>query len=269
MAFSEPVYLDLSRRSMLNWKKGEKAEIYHLDFGLQSDLAHPLSNQTQFLTLSLAVDHFCKTMTKEDVLGICLYRGSLDFSEKFPFDEMLRVDLKEVEAKGGSAPFFCRNVLLDYLDLLTKKIDDEIPRLLILDASSIADPLLGLRLLLHKRCGYWETIVLSCKWAPSREASVALCFPSFDKIPFTCTASLRPALDFLITKNIPFKALAEELVIYEWDGVDFLIVSNEFMTPEYFRKLQGFVAAGGCIVSIGGTLGLGKELAFESWCKLQ
>ena len=93
------VELDGTAGADLNWKEAQnKAQravdkgywiFWNIDLGLFSRLALPLGNQGQYLTLGLSLDHFRSTLWKEfhgRTIGLGLYRGSLDFSEGFPWD---------------------------------------------------------------------------------------------------------------------------------------------------------------------------------------
>ena len=51
-------------------------------------------------------------------------------------------------------------------------------------------------------------------------------------------------------KKIPFRLIAEENIITNWDGLDTLIFAPSLLGSQGIRKLQGFLAAGGEVVSL-------------------
>lgn len=178
----------------LSWKEArKKAEEYiqndifilwEINLGLFSDLTFPLSHQSQFLSLSLSLDHFKETFWKsfnQNSLGLIIYRGMGDFERNFTFCEShlanLRAWIKEVfkdqsifeEEIGIQAPidliepshllstpsghrlltFFCKEVSLEYISLLANHLPDAIPKYVLLDMISVShDPL-------------WEALLLN------------------------------------------------------------------------------------------------------------
>lgn len=189
------IQMDGRMQSDLNWKQSclkarewiEKG--YHLfweiDLGLFSNLPFPLTTQSQYLSLSLSLDHFRDTIWNEfgsRSVGLSVYRGTVDFSQNFVWDQdqilNFREWIKEISDQSGCNwqeetgslglsleqidPYtsfksqsgkyllssFCRNVSMEYLKLLTNRLPDHLPRYLLLDASSVStDPLGQVRLL--------------------------------------------------------------------------------------------------------------------------
>lgn len=187
------ISLDGKMKADLSWKKEfETAKDYvtqgfkifwDIDLGLPNLLTHPLSNRAQFLSLSLSLEHFCKTLWREfrkESIGLCLFRGSLDFSKEYPWNEeqlsnlhewMIRLypniedfvnetsiellDFKYLtkDLLSGSETgkkllmYFCRDGFSEYLSLLSAGIPDSLPIFLMLDASNIDDSFLIAQLL--------------------------------------------------------------------------------------------------------------------------
>lgn len=177
--------LDGKIKADLSWKRErEAAKIYlkeglkifwDMDLGLPNALIHPLGNRTQFLSLTLSLEHFCKTLRcefRKETIGLCLFRGSLDFSQKYPWDEEQMANLQgwiqqfdpnaELSVKETSKTleplenseigrtllkYFCRDAVSEYLSLLTAAIPDSLLLFLMFDATCIEDPFTKIQLL--------------------------------------------------------------------------------------------------------------------------
>lgn len=147
---------------------------WQLNFGLFSNLALEVSNQSQYLSLGIAVDHFMETVWKTwgpCSLGASIYKGSIDYSINFPFDAEQMLNLRSwlidyYQNQEGSSPpflldstdaidlnilrnnqlgnyllrFYCKDVARDYFDLLSTRFNDDIPLFCLLDTESISSP---------------------------------------------------------------------------------------------------------------------------------
>ena len=97
--------LDATLRSDLLWKQERQAAEKYIQQGLRIfwDIHFglfnlPIANQPQFLSLSLALEHFRDTLWKEfrqQTVGLCLYRGSANFSLGFVWNEEQLNNLRE------------------------------------------------------------------------------------------------------------------------------------------------------------------------------
>jgi len=187
------VTLDGRICSDLQWKRAidiankyifEDFDIFwELDLGLFDATNHPLIDTSQFLSLTLSVRHFCDRIWKsyrDHSVGVCLYRGSLDFSKGFPWDDdqenNLRQWLKdhfgavnclntEIDASYETfsavdvrklsqtrrgvflLQLYCRDVTAEYLDLLANELSEGVRCFLVLDDFEVNDPAHALNLL--------------------------------------------------------------------------------------------------------------------------
>jgi hypothetical protein len=286
---------------------------------------HALSNRTQFLALTLSLEHFCKTLGKEfrkESLGLCLFRGSLDFSHDYPWDaeqtanlqewihecyptfdafaKEISIDisdyqsltsdlLRETETGKTLLQYFCRDAVSEYLGLLAAGVPDYIPLFLLLDATGISDSFVAAQLLnkevfsrfhlgvkdrsagnLGGEIG-WESPPMESGMISRvikdsikiERAKLALCLPS--RLHPSSTEALRKALVLLQKCKKPFRVIPEGELAVEWDGLDDLIVDTQSVSFQFKRKLQGFCAAGGRVVTIGELLGLAEEVPFKTW----
>lgn len=191
--------LDAQIRSTMDWKKGIEAAakfrdqgmkiLWDLKLGLFSDLTLPLTNDMQFKSLCLGIEHFVMNVWKDfehSTIGVSLYRGPLNFGKKFPWDPLqtdhwikwlqdgfetvnilnqeLGLQLSSFQdcdplAVPSLSSLFCQDVGGGYLNLLTQKLPDKLQPFLCLDGSSEVDPLFQARLLMADRFEHMTTIV--------------------------------------------------------------------------------------------------------------
>ncbi len=277
------IYLDATMRSDLAWHQAvADAERYvaaglkllwDLDLGLFSRLQLPLSDVSQMQALRLSLAHFADIVWPKfanETLGMAVYRGSVDFSERFPWD----LEQREVLQSIGSAntQLFCRDVCSRYLSAVTAGLPGNLQPYLLMDASTITLERLRLQLL-HREC--WDRFVICVKgnagsilamsWDDAtsplgylgrraatlpvpEHVSIGLCLPAADMHDAVINRGIDQALERLQGKK--YRVIAEEFLTAEWDGLDELVVISAAVGPLTRRKLQGFCAAGGTIVQI-------------------
>lgn len=160
---------------------------WEIDLGLFKALRHPLDHKSQFLSLSLSLQHFRDTLWKDfrkDSIGLCLYRGNADFSSGYMWNEVqhnnltawlkdLFKDIYTFQSETGLTAesfeglawdriakndkgldllrLFCRDAAGEYLCLLAATLPDTIPCFALLDASSIQSPSLVAQLVTKER----------------------------------------------------------------------------------------------------------------------
>lgn len=289
------VVLDGRCKSELNWKEAMQAAqkyiasglfvLWELELGLFNQIKHPLSNQTQFLTLVLSIKHFQDTIWKEFAehsLGLCFYRGRSDFYQNFKWDDISQQNFAAIESEIGSKQVFCQGAALEYWDLLTANVPDSLPLFVMVDTDSVPYSLVG-RMLTHDMAQRFHFLIRGGRIA-SQEAGWEVNSPygyigsnisskstTFNQvhIGISMSAHTWDGLDELLTKlrvmQKPFRFIAESNLTMEWDGIDFLLVSSKSITTQGRRKLQGFCAAGGTVVFDGVPLGLSQEISFKEW----
>lgn len=296
------IRLDGSSSSDLDWapslaKAEGKKVLWELNLGLFDSLRHPLGSEMQLKTLGLALNHFFESVWNESHLGVILYRGSADFSRAFPWDaeqeENFLSWLKDFEG-GVDTPLarklFCRDACTEYLNLLQGFLPDEVPTYLLYDCSGLEeigeaalllDPERTARFLrilkeapLGHREGIWETAKAPLidhalylgTGAPLQEkepAAYGVFLPTMHEYFTQDLAPLEKGIQWLREKGLPYRLLTEEQLISDWDGLDYLLVAPALVNPMAFRKLRGFVAAGGTVVSLGKPLGLEIETTLD------
>lgn len=280
------IRLDASSTSRLDWKREvEQAEffkkagkqlIWELDFNLYADT---FSDEARFLALELAVQHFTTTiwpLFAEVSLGVILYQGSLDFSEGFPWS------CEERETCDTSPSIFCRDLVLKQLKLLASCLPEEAACFLLLDTSSIEEAVTYFRLT-DLGVFFPFHLILKGKWAQMYPYALpALAWghgssplgvysgPLSNRVPElniplalylpeqTDWEEFGSAIQHL--GSTPFRVIPEKLLVHEWEGVDRLIVCSQGVTERGRRKLYGFAAAGGEILTVGKKLGVPGEI---------
>lgn len=163
------IELDGRVHSDLNWKTARIIAqqaiengynlMWNMQMGLFNDLTQPLTNQTQFLSLTLALEHFRDSLWKEfktQTIGLTLFRGPAEFSKGFRWDDNQKQNLQQwfqeidfphlatlnySQLMQGEEKqlinLYCRNVTIEYLLLLTAPIPDSLPVYLFLDCFSL------------------------------------------------------------------------------------------------------------------------------------
>jgi len=189
--------IDGTLQADLNWKDAHQAAehyinkglkiFWEIDLGLFHHLKHPLNNQTQFLSLSLSLEHFRDTLWKQfrsETAGLCLYRGNADFSIGYRWDkdqltnlqgwlqdeygdistlnrkmettacqfEELNPSMLNFSSIGKRAvSLFCRDAAGEYLELLGQRLPDTLKCFILLDATDVSDSLLAAQLTIKER----------------------------------------------------------------------------------------------------------------------
>ncbi len=245
------IRLDGSERSPLNWSEairtGETYRergfwiMWEIDFKLQDG---SLDDEARFMSFQIAIQHFLDhvwTHFSDQTLGIILYRGRF--------------------FEGGEA----------YLKLLGSLLPDRVPIFLFLDLSIIKDPAAYFHLTSQERWGFLRlalkgpcserfpyalpTLAWGHTASPlgfsndrlserliSREIPYAICLP--DNLE---AALLNHAIDSF--GEIPFRMIPEALLTHEWDGVEKLVIFADYLDVRGWRKIRGFEAAGGVVIS--------------------
>jgi len=315
------ITLDGKAKSDLEWipqiRKAERfmeagyRVLWMLDLGLFDELPFSLFNNSQIMTLSLGIDHFNESIWERfssDSFGLCLYRGALDFSKAFSWDEKQTSNLKEWMKERGVMgdinfeelpPAIEKNILslyacdvgMDYLDILAQSVSDDVECFALLDIADTSDSLLQARLLNTERSDRIRFVVKGGRLPPQdlvwggencpfgligegsvdspkeNKAALGLCMPEVSIVSSEYYEVLKDVIEQLTEKNIFFRFVSEAKLTTEWDGLDYLIVSEKLLSPFGIRKLQGFCAAGGTVVNLGDQLDLSQEISFSEWIK--
>ncbi len=239
------IYLDGKMSSLLDFKtpyqkalkeigNGNKID-WHLDLGLVDQLTHPFGDEREGRALHLSIDHFLKTLWaefKDYTRSLVIYKGSPKIN--LGFDDMYEASL----------------AFSQYLDYLTVNIPDSVPLTLLFETVEDLDPLTSHRLMNRELYGRYE-FTLNGKRL-EKEGDKALLVPSIQSKDFE-------ELYLIVKSNPGLKLISEPFLTSEWDGLNELYVSSKTITLNALRKLKGFAAAGGVVVTYGDLLNLPYE----------
>lgn len=253
------ITIDASLRSLLEWKpqiqqaqqklaEGKKL-FWVLDFG-----GYDLE---KIDTFRLAVEHFEKEIWDRfgtETTGVCLYQGRCDLDQDHVY----------------------------FLEQLAGSLPDEAEPFVLLDASFLSNPIEVARAISKERFPHftvavkgidqplpefgWEDVAGTRGMLGQRlleqskqEPTVAVCIPSEG-----VSESLEEAVAHLKASSIPFRMIPEALITSEWYGLDHIIVDGETVDHLGMRRLMGFCAAGGTVVSLEKELGLPLEVNVDA-----
>jgi hypothetical protein len=265
------IHLPAEPHNDLNWlQQIEEASslekiTWKLDLGLEKPY-FPLEDELYFQAITAGLAHFSTAIWpkfQEKTECAVLYQGAADFSEYFVWTERQEANWlswKEDRPDGDEAHLrrlFCAEAFVAYFQMLAHRLPDELPLKLILDVSHCGTKAQTLHLLSPERFEHFLIEAL-----PEQEASFGICFPSDEH----CSLEILERIDQLISRfNIPFKAVYEPLMTEQWDGLDNLYVFSRAVTSQGKRKLMGFCAAGGRVVTEGILLGMSNEIGAEGF----
>lgn len=253
-------------------KRAQEAEqkiTWVLDLGLDGPY-FPIDDPLSFQGLLLGLAQFTETFYPEfaeNTEKIILYKGSWDFSSHFRWNEkqeenfQLWQEERPLVSPREKKRLFCADAFAYYFQMLSHKLPLEAP--LALEFTDMPkEPSVAAELVISKeRFEYFELIT-------NREAtsSRAVLFPCLEK----STQNVLDHIETLFQKiPSPYRVIHESHLTEEWEGVDHLIVLREALSELGFRKLQGFNAAGGTVVTEGEFLGLPLEIGFKEFLDLQ
>jgi hypothetical protein len=278
--------------------------LWELDLGLFDQLKYPLGNQSQFLSLTLALEHFCKTVWEEfsaHSIGVVLYRGAADFSLGFQWDAELEQNLRHwlsdrsgelshlntyastdtTHTLVGSLPegkrllsLFCRDAGAQFFEHLADYLPQQMDQFLILEQTDLPQSALtAAQLCVQERFARFKLLGLEKDVgyigrklpAMPQEVKVGVCLPPL--AVYAWEPELEHALTLLQARGVSYRALSESHLTIGWDGLDYLVAAARLVTPQGRRRLCGFCAAGGTVVALGESLGLPQEATLEQLFK--
>lgn len=253
---------------------------WELDLGLFSHLRAPLLNQTQFYSLGLSLQHFQETLWsdfREHTLGLSLYKGSISLLESWKwseeqikaFQEWLQEHFREIttisscqeatpelfktDTEGRKLlQLFCRNAAVEYVEMLSDHLPADLAVCMLLETDEISDKLLLARLLSKDRFERVSRVFFNDHVQTklySEEAVIGICLPQMSYLNSKSFQEIENAVKILEKQKKPFRFIYEPYLTSDWQGLDYLLVVPEILTPTSQRKLKGFCAAGGTVIT--------------------
>lgn len=226
---------------------------WDLELGLFDGLHQPLNEPTQYGALAVALRHFEEKVWPDfeaSSIGINLFRGSVPVGPQVEYLMELACLLPT-----AAAVFLCLNPTQEpgRLKRVLMTSPDLFPHLHLVVKG--AEP--GQECLSwgegHSRFGYLgrsldEGKAVSCD-------PFGLCLPSLERYQSGWEEA------FVHLSAVP-RLIPEAFLTHSWDGLERLVVFSEGLSCQGRRKLQGFCAAGGALLTIGQPLGLPQESSF-------
>jgi hypothetical protein len=235
---------------------------WEFDFGWSDERVF-LSDQASFLSFTLAIEHFVKTLWIEFenvTLGVALYRGNLSALKGPGWEEEFSLEDSDGSLLSSTA-FFAR-----YLQKLASYLPDAVLPFALFDASSLKSQAQVAQLLSKERFPHLHLAVKgaslplggltweegdSITWGAGESSALGVVFPRDSY----CSPSVLERLDLIFsTLSSPFRVVYEPFLTEHWDGLDQLLVLSEAVSPQGKRMLQGFCAAGGEVLYETGLL---------------
>jgi hypothetical protein len=234
--------------------------VWKCNLGLEGPF-YPLDDEMRFQSASLAMTRFSEIVWpefKEHTEFVCLYRGSADFHSYFSWSDKQLTDFARfadpdtLQAKR----LFTAESFAIYFRMLSHRLPDEAKVLLLFDLAPLKSPVTALQVISKERFEHfsigvrgldmpieglwWDGTELECR---KIEVTAGVVFPES-----ACEASCE-ALGKLFT--IPgVKIIFESFLSEEWEGLDQLYVIENSLSVQGLRKLSGFRAAGGEVITI-------------------
>lgn len=227
------ITLDLKPQALLDFSKGRHEALvkiakgepvcFYLDLGLSGLKPHEIPS------VALALDHFFETIGTEfkaHIKEIILYKGP------FPEDDALFAGrLRQATAKVAASV----DLILDFESGSLKPLS------------------------ISKKCSrslYSRFEVRVDGQKPpftSPEAHVGFLLPSdYEEVFYA-----------LVERGVDLRVVEEAYLIADWHGLDYLLVDPKYLDKEALRKLKGFAAAAGAVISLGEKIGVENEIAFD------
>ncbi len=274
----------------LDWKAEEQAAqnysdqglklLWQLDLGLFNCLKAPLSNQMQFLSLILSLEHFRDTLWKkfkDCTLGVCLYEGSANFAKQIVWDDQLQANFllwsekhqfKFEDMQTDLKSLFARDAVAEYLTLMANRMPDAMQFFIQLEVEPLISLAKEAQLLNRERFERFHLMARGGRLPMqyNDEAKIGVCLPGCHLIDPKLYQNLEEVFGKLLIEKTLFRIIPEAFLTHEWDGLDYLIVEPAALSSQGKRKLLGFCAAGGTIVTLGEQLlGLPHEIKCKAY----
>ena len=251
---------------------GGKYILWEIDLGLDSFQFIP-EDSASFYSFSLALEEFSKKVWpefQENTLGVSLYRGAFDLERNFP-----RANWEKAfeEWPGSDYELFCTQLLSEYLHRLISFLPEPVLAFTFFDVSQISSAAKISQLFSKERFEYlhlalkgahapfsgicWEHGFSAQGWLGSKvcaskplpDASIGVYLPKDEHIDALLLEQLDRLILDLQSKGEPFRIVCEEKLTEQWDGLDQLLVFSSALSSQGKRKLLGFAAAGGTVIT--------------------
>lgn len=254
----------------LNWKpilaavEPLKKIVWEFDLGLDAPY-FPLDDELHFSSLKLPLARFKDELWPtyaENTSSAILYRGSADFASFFRWSDAQEENWLAWKASRPAASeahlrrLFAADAFAHYFQMLAHALPDELPLSLHFNTQGCGTPAEKRQLLSKDRFEHFLIVT------EESNSTFAILMPEEE----LCSSSILAKLDRLFAETErSYRVIEEAFLTESWEGVDYLYVLAEAVTPRGKRKLRGFCAAGGVVIVEGGSLGLSNEVSAEEY----
>jgi len=224
----------------LSWKK-EEAEGKRIIWEMDWKREFSYTDSAFFSSQALALKE-CGRLFLEQTEGVILYRGKA-------YPEIEDFDKYQQWLEGKNDTPFYRNlysteVLYEYLHRLGSFLPDTFSIIACLDASNTGSPAEQAYLFSLERAGHLKLDITGASIPTQRqEISRGVCLPPIDGV---CIETLDL---FFLSLEGDYRIIPESVMNEHWDGLEELVVLEKFLTVRGKRMVQGFIAAGGEVVT--------------------
>lgn len=233
--------------------------LWNIDLGIDP-VVESLTDEAAFQQRALALTTFSKQLFPafaEISAGIVIASSGL-YRKLDPRDEW------ESEFALLEEPFATQlkaiTVFADYLHRIASCLPDDLPVSVYIDATA-AKRASDIAVLLSKE-RFRHICLIVTGWFP-KEGGVGCVIPEDTHCSEATMMALDDVFTWLDEEGVAFRLVSEALLNEEWNGLDCLVMLADAVSPVGKRKALGFVAAGGQIMSYGGTLGIDGEIAID------
>ncbi len=277
--------------------------VWEFDFGMGSEKIS-FTDPTLFLSYTLAIEQFVKTVWQEfaqKTLGAIFFRGDLYFFHRIGWCEQKQKNFSDwhTDIYGCEKDFdqaevhvlqlFSMTLLSEYLHRLLSYLPDSLQVFCLFDATGHTSFSRQAQLFSKERFSHFQLGVqggllpiIGLQWQkgecfsgyigdeppkdfPFINPSVALCLPGDEALDSNGLEELERVFATLYQMKVPYRIIPEALLTEEWDELESIISLSSMLSGQGRRKLQGFCAAGGEVVSYGHLMGFAEEVSFEDY----
>lgn len=265
------IVLDGKIHSSLDWSKeidlAHKAIsegtplFWYLDLGLFKELKAPLSDKLQFSSLSLAIDQFYDkiwTQFGDKSCAVSIYQGSGRFDQLFEWDQSLlfeyegwKSELNEMEfTESEGKQIFAAHRAFDFFELLSNSVPEDPLFSVEIDGSEITSLFLLGQTLSSEISQNIKVILVNGMADLQQDSPIGIVLPEISHVTKKGQNLWEKVSQEMVKRKIAFRILSETFIINKWEGLDFLLVDPQTLSPSGPRKLQGFSAAGGEVITL-------------------
>ncbi len=294
------IRLPAGLRDDLNWdssiqlarayQAANKFILWELDLELDRYCFDP-HDSAAFFSFTVALDEFKAHVWPQfsrDTFGVILYRGVFCPEMNFRKNqwESAFLEWKKEMDNVGDYSLYCLQNFAEYLHRLVSFLPDAVLAFVLIDTDSIGSPAKTAHFFSKQRFEHIQLILkgAQCAFAgityqtgqiahgwmgddpfdhhSTACSTIGIYLPKDSFIDDSVLENLNALINSLNQTQMSYRIVCEEKLTEHWDGLDKIIVPATVLSSQGRRKLLGFAAAGGEIVSMDGSLGFPDEKVY-------